>query len=112
MRIESLQEGAVLALDQIRANKFRSGLTILGIVVGVAVVMAHERGDPGHPSSIVDEMEAVGPKNFMVARFNMNEVRLGHDGPAVGQQPEDHGGGGAPHRAAAGHAFRPSSAST
>ena len=35
MRIESLYEGAALALDQLRANKFRSGLTILGIVVGV-----------------------------------------------------------------------------
>jgi putative ABC transport system permease protein len=76
MRIESLREGALLALDQIRANKFRSGLTILGIVVGVAVVMLMSAAIQGIRSSIMDEMEAVGPKNFVVARFNMNDVRF------------------------------------
>jgi putative ABC transport system permease protein len=88
MRIESLQEGAKLALDQIRANKFRSGLTILGIVVGVATVMAMSAMIQGIRSSIVDEMEAVGPQNFMVARFNFNDVRLvNHDGPPWGSNP-------------------------
>jgi putative ABC transport system permease protein len=89
MRIESLQEGAILALDQIRANKFRSGLTILGIVVGVATVMAMSAMIQGIRSSIVDEMEAVGPNNFMVSRFNINEVRLvSHDGPPWGSNPK------------------------
>jgi hypothetical protein len=38
----------------------------------------------------MDEMEAVGPNNFMVARFNMNEVRItgGHDGPPWGNNPK------------------------
>jgi putative ABC transport system permease protein len=89
MRIESLQEGAVLALDQLRANKFRSGLTILGIVIGVAVVMLMSAAIQGIKSSIVDEMEAVGPKNFVVARFNMNEVRFtNHSGPPWGNNPK------------------------
>jgi putative ABC transport system permease protein len=88
MRIESLHEGAVLALDQIRANKFRSGLTILGITVGVAVVMFMSAAIQGFQSSVLDEMAAVGPKNFVVARFNMNEVRLvSHDGPPWGSNP-------------------------
>jgi putative ABC transport system permease protein len=89
MRIESLHEGALLALDQIRANKFRSGLTILGIVVGVATVMAMSAMIQGIRSSIVDEMAAVGPKNFMVARFNINDVRLvAHSGPPWGSNPK------------------------
>lgn len=89
MRIESLREGALLALDQIRANKFRSGLTILGIVIGVAVVMLMSAAIQGIRSSVVDEMEAVGPKNFVVARFNMNDVRLvSHDGPPWGSNPK------------------------
>ena len=88
MRIESFREGALLAIDQIRANKFRSGLTILGIVVGVATVMAMSAMIQGIRSSVVDEMEAVGPKNFMVARFNFNDVRLvSHDGPPWGSNP-------------------------
>jgi putative ABC transport system permease protein len=90
MRIESLTEGAMLALDQIRGNKFRSGLTILGIVIGVGVVMLMSAAIQGIKSSIVDEMEAVGPQNFLVARFNMNEVRIvgGHDGPPWGTNPK------------------------
>jgi putative ABC transport system permease protein len=89
MRLESFREGAVLALDQIRANKFRSGLTILGIVVGVATVMAMSAMIQGIRSSIIDEMEAVGPKNFMVARFNMNDVRfVNHSGPPWGSNPK------------------------
>jgi putative ABC transport system permease protein len=88
MRLESLREGAVLALDQLRANKFRSGLTILGIVIGVAVVMLMSAMIQGIRSSIVDEMEAVGPKNFVVARYNWNNVRLvNHDGPPWGDNP-------------------------
>jgi putative ABC transport system permease protein len=74
MRLESLREGAVLAIDQLRANKFRSGLTILGIVVGVATVMAMSALIQGIRTSVMSEMEAVGPKNFMVARFNFNSV--------------------------------------
>ena len=88
MRLESLREGANLALDQLRANKFRSGLTILGIVVGVATVMAMSAMIQGIRSSILSELEAAGPKNFYVARFNMNTVRLDTDGPPWGNNPK------------------------
>ena len=35
-KIAALTEGVGIALDSIRANKVRAGLTILGIAVGVA----------------------------------------------------------------------------
>lgn len=89
MRIESLQEGARLAIDQLRANRFRSSLTILGIVIGVAVVMLMSAAIQGIKSSIVDEMEAVGPTNFMVMRYDFNQVRIvNHDGPPWGSNPK------------------------
>ncbi len=89
MRIESLQEGAALALDQLRANKFRSALTILGIVVGVATVMAMSGLINGLRSSILAEFEAAGPNNFMVGRADFNEVRItdGSEGPPWGDNP-------------------------
>ena len=37
-RIANMLEGVVIALDAIRSNKVRAGLTILGIAVGVFVV--------------------------------------------------------------------------
>ncbi len=88
MRLESLREGAVLAIDQLRENKFRSALTILGIVVGVATVMAMSAVIAGVRTSITNELESAGPKNFMVARFNWNSVRLGDNhGPPWGNNP-------------------------
>jgi len=89
MRIDSLYEGAAVALDQLRANKFRSGLTILGIVVGVAVVMAMSAMIQGIRSSVTEEMNSAGPNNFAVARFNYNTVRVesDHEGPPWGKNP-------------------------
>ncbi|MEX0892602.1 MAG: ABC transporter permease [Gemmatimonadota bacterium] len=76
MRIESIYEGAALAVEQLRTNKFRSGLTILGIVVGVATVMAMSAMIAGIQTTVTDMMEKVGPKNFMVARFDYNDVQI------------------------------------
>lgn len=87
MRLESFYEGAALALDQLRANKFRSGLTILGIVVGVATVMAMSAMIQGIRSSVVEEMDAAGPNNFMLARYNYNAVQFSMDGPPWGANP-------------------------
>lgn len=87
MRIESLKEGVHLAIDQLRANKFRSALTIIGIVVGVASVMAMSAMVTGIRSGIMDEMEAAGPKNFFLSRYDWNEVRISNDGPPWGSNP-------------------------
>ncbi len=39
MTIDSLKEAAKMAFDTVRDNKLRSGLTILGVTVGVVTVM-------------------------------------------------------------------------
>ena len=88
IRIESFAEGAALAIDQLRANKFRSVLTILGIVVGVATVMAMSSIVAGIRGGIMTELEAAGPKNFFFGRFDWNEVRMVTDGPPWGDNPK------------------------
>jgi putative ABC transport system permease protein len=90
MRIESFAEGATLAIDQLRANKFRSALTVLGIVVGVASVMAMSSIVAGIRGGIMTELEAAGPKNFFFGRFDWNEVRITNDGdgPPWGDNPK------------------------
>ncbi len=80
MRLESLVEGAQLAVDQLRANKFRSALTILGIVIGVATVVAMSALLSGVRGDILEGIEAAGPKNFMVSRFDFNDVQFVSDG--------------------------------
>lgn len=69
MRIESLTEGAAIALDAIRANKLRSALTVLGVVIGVATVMAMASIVTGLRQQIINTIEVVGPTTFRIIRF-------------------------------------------
>ena len=90
MTLASLREGVVLAVDQLRANKFRSALTILGIVIGVATVMSMSAMVAGIRTSILSQIAAAGPKNFIVSRFNFSEVRIsdGNGPPPWASNPE------------------------
>jgi len=89
MRRETFTEGIQIALEQLLANKFRSVLTILGIVVGVATVVTMSAALAGIRSSVVEGFDAAGPKNFIVSRFDFSEVRLVNDGsrPAWADNP-------------------------
>jgi putative ABC transport system permease protein len=74
------REGVEIAVDALRSNKARASLTILGIVIGVATVMAMAAMIGGVKSSITGELEAMGPNNFMVMRFDQSQLRLVNDG--------------------------------
>ncbi len=88
MRLESIQEGTTLALDQLRANKSRSALTILAVVVGMAVVMAMAAIVSGLRTSIIGMMLQGGPQNFVVMRYDPNApLDPNHQGPAWGRNP-------------------------
>ena len=69
MRIHSLREGWRIAVDQLQANKLRSGLTILGVVIGIATVMAMASIVAGFREQIVNTLEVVGPTTFRVLRY-------------------------------------------
>ncbi len=69
MHLHSIPEGMGIAIDAIRANKLRSALTILGIVIGVSTVMAMASIVQGIRSQIFNTIEVVGPTTFRVLRF-------------------------------------------
>ena len=75
-RLTMLEEGVRIALDSIRGNKIRSGLTILGVSIGVGVIVMIAALVTGIQSSIMDGFEAAGPDNFAVMRFDFTAVRL------------------------------------
>ncbi len=62
-------EGVTIALDSIRANKVRAGLTILGIAVGVFVVVVISAAIHGINNSVAKDFESTGPTTFFVSRF-------------------------------------------
>src|SRR5438045_9662591 len=69
MAFHSFREGWLIAVDQLRVNKLRSGLTILGVVIGIATVMAMASIVAGFREQIVNTLEVVGPTTFRVLRF-------------------------------------------
>ena len=69
MALHSVREGWRIALDQLRANKLRSALTVLGVVIGIATVMAMASIVAGFREQIVNTLEVVGPTTFRVLRF-------------------------------------------
>lgn len=69
MRLESFTEGITIALSAIRENKLRSGLTILGVVIGVATVMAMASIVTGIRQQILNAIEVVGPTTFRIIRY-------------------------------------------
>ena len=68
-RFPNLLEGAAMAVDAIGAQKLRSGLTILGIVIGVSTVMAMASIVQGVRGQILNTLEVVGPTTFRLVRF-------------------------------------------
>jgi putative ABC transport system permease protein len=69
MILDSLWEGASVALDSLRSNKLRSGLTILGVVIGVSTVMAMASIVDGIRGQIFNAMNTAGPSAFYVMRY-------------------------------------------
>jgi putative ABC transport system permease protein len=61
-------EGVGIALDALRSNKVRAGLTIMGVALGVFVVVAMSSVVRGINESFRRDIEAAGPNSFFVYR--------------------------------------------
>ena len=61
-------EGVTIALDAIRANRVRAGLTIMGVALGVFVVVALSSVVRGINESFARDIAAAGPTSFFVYR--------------------------------------------
>ncbi len=61
-----MRESVRMALDTLRANKLRSGLTILGIVIGVTSVIAISSVINGLNNRVGDFVSSLGTNVFWV----------------------------------------------
>jgi putative ABC transport system permease protein len=71
-----LKETVTMAFDTLRANKLRSGLTILGIVIGVTTVITISSVVNGLNQSVAGLVESLGSNVLFVFRF-----------PVIGSRP-------------------------
>ena len=69
IRTDTLSENVGIALDTLRVNKLRSSLTVLGVVIGVATVMAMAAIVQGIREQIVHTIEIAGPTTFYVIKY-------------------------------------------
>jgi putative ABC transport system permease protein len=76
MRIVDVKETVKMALDTLRTNKLRSGLTILGIVIGVMVVIVISSVVNGLNNNVSSFVQSLGSNVLFVFRF-----------PVIGQRP-------------------------
>ena len=58
-----------MALDTVRTNKMRSGLTVLGVVIGITSIVGMTAMIRGFDESLRDTIRAIGPNIIIVQRF-------------------------------------------
>ncbi len=60
-----------LAFDALRANKLRSGLTLLGVLIGVTSVMTIVSALEGMMGAIKADLAVLGPSTFIVSKMSI-----------------------------------------
>ena len=74
-----LGEVVAMAIDTLRANKMRSALTVLGVVIGVTAIVGMTSLIRGFDQSLRDSIRQLGPKTIFVAKFSGVSFAAGRD---------------------------------
>src|SRR5580698_6651224 len=69
MHIRDSQEAVRMAFETLRANKLRSGLTVLGISIGISTVILISSAINGLNSNIDGFIRSLGTNSLWVFRF-------------------------------------------
>ena len=71
IRASLFGEVIAMALDTVRSNKMRSGLTILGVVIGITSIVGMTAMIRGFDQSLRDSIGAIGPTTIFIQRFGI-----------------------------------------
>jgi len=61
-----------MALETVRSNKMRSGLTVLGVVIGITSIVGMTAMIRGFDQSLRDSIGAIGPNTIFIQRFGVS----------------------------------------
>jgi len=84
---DHLKEIVALALDTLRSNKLRSGLTVLGVVIGITSIVGMTSLIRGFDESLRDMIRQLGPNTIFVAKFSGISIAGGQDFVALLRRP-------------------------
>jgi len=68
IRVGLIGEVVAMAFDTIRSNKMRSGLTVLGVVIGITSIVGMTAMIRGFDESLRDSIRAIGPNIITIQR--------------------------------------------
>jgi putative ABC transport system permease protein len=66
-----------MAVDTVRTNKMRSGLTILGVVIGVTAIVGMTSLIRGFDESLRNSIRELGPNTIIVSKFSLVSISSG-----------------------------------
>jgi putative ABC transport system permease protein len=80
IRYGLISEVIVMAFDTVRTNKLRSGLTVLGVVIGITSIVAMTALIRGFDSSLQESLRtAMGPQTIFIQRFGITSFASGRE---------------------------------
>ena len=85
--VHHLREALLLAQDSIRQHKFRSVLTLLGIILGVATVIGMVTAIEGLNHSVTKVIEELSPNIFIVSRFAPTDMGISDIQDTLARRP-------------------------
>jgi putative ABC transport system permease protein len=79
IRFGLLHEVVAMALSTLRANKLRSSLTVLGVVIGITSIVGMTSLIRGFDESLKDLFRELGPNTIIVSKFSGLSLGSGKD---------------------------------
>jgi putative ABC transport system permease protein len=76
-----------MALDTLRGNKLRSGLTVLGVVIGITSIVGMTSLIRGFDESLRDLIRSLGPNTIFVAKISGVSLSSGADFATLMRRP-------------------------
>src|SRR5437763_10896401 len=71
IRTGLFKEVVSMAFDTVRTNKLRSGLTVLGVVIGITSIVGMTALVRGFDQSLREMIRAIGPNTIFIQRFGV-----------------------------------------
>ena len=77
IRFGLVKEVVAMAFDTVRTNKMRSGLTVLGVVIGITAIVGMTALIRGFDQSVRDMLSVIGPNTIFIQRFGVTDFANG-----------------------------------
>lgn len=87
IRVSLFTEVVGMAFDTVRTNKLRSGLTVLGVVIGITAIVGMTALIRGFDTSLRDSIREIGPDTIFVQRFGISSFTSGLEFKDVIKRP-------------------------